>query len=48
MFLHKPPPKPQTSTAPPAFYRLRDVMRIAVVPPSIDVSRKAGFPHRSI
>ena len=31
MFLHKPMPKLPTSKAPPAFYRLRDVMRIAAL-----------------
>jgi predicted DNA-binding transcriptional regulator AlpA len=31
MFLHKPQPKPLTSKAPPAFYRLRDVMRITAL-----------------
>lgn len=31
MFLHKPLPKPPTSQAPPAFYRLRDVIRITAL-----------------
>lgn len=31
MFLHKPLPKPPTSKAPQAFYRLRDVMRITAL-----------------
>lgn len=31
MFLHKPLPKPPTAKAAPAFYRLRDVMRITAL-----------------
>lgn len=31
MFLHKPLPMPSTSKAPPAFYRLRDVIRITAL-----------------
>ncbi len=31
MFFHQPLPKPSTSKAPPAFYRLRDVMRITAL-----------------
>lgn len=31
MFLHKSPPKLPASKVPPAFYRLRDVMRIAAL-----------------
>jgi prophage regulatory protein len=31
MLLHPPPPKPNTSKASPAFYRLRDVMRITAL-----------------
>jgi prophage regulatory protein len=31
MFLHRPLPKPSPSKAPPAFYRLRDVIRITAL-----------------
>ncbi|MEO8186131.1 MAG: AlpA family transcriptional regulator [Burkholderiaceae bacterium] len=31
MFFHKPLPRPATSKAAPAFYRLRDVMRITAL-----------------
>ncbi len=31
MFLHKPLPKQSISKAPPAFYRLRDVVRITAL-----------------
>jgi prophage regulatory protein len=31
MFFHQTPPTPSTSKAPPAFYRLRDVMRITAL-----------------
>lgn len=31
MFFHQPLPKPSTSKAPPAFYRLRDVIRITAL-----------------
>jgi len=31
MFLHRPLPKPSTSKAPPAFYRLPDVIRITAL-----------------
>lgn len=31
MFFHRPLPKPETSKAAPAFYRLRDVTRITAL-----------------
>lgn len=31
MLFHQPLPKPNTSKVPPAFYRLRDVMRITAL-----------------
>lgn len=31
MIFHQPLPKPNTPQAPPAFYRLRDVMRICTL-----------------
>ena len=31
MLFHRPLPKPSTANAPPAFYRLRDVIRITAL-----------------
>ena len=47
MLFHQTLPKPTPSKAPPAFYRLRDVMRICALSRSTVIGVAEGrFPRR--